>query len=596
MKNQVVNYLLDRSCGRVGERLTPCSSIWRTDFARRRLKSDGAVPRTPNTPSLEALARRGMRARQRISRLDPQSRRLHHVRMGSSSLEPPSPSRRHLGAWARLLLWAGSTLVALALFLYFALDRRGQALWDEHLAELESAGRTIDPARLFAPAHSGTFWGDAALGAVAENQINLDKRFQEIFATDPNFDEGTYWADLGKVASRFHLDHGNTTPLDRYFPGADLSSKEAAARLLSLLDEFESELTDFRSALRGDPSSSLLEGQEPQIPEIEPFTASIRFNRASNLRMVCLLEVGRVEEALAEIEDLLRLSAHLRFDGLLVNDAVATSVANSTLRSIHRSLDRSVWTPEQLDALGCLLADAIPDRSEFDRILQREFSFLETFFSKHLERRGKRDETGYYAYDIPESIRRPGWLPGRALDALGTADVLVWQYLPYGAFRMSTIELHRWAFGALLDPEIPLAERVDDLGPLADFDGERWFRNPANDLILAIATTCGRCLRQHEESRTLLEMARVAAAAERHRLETGRNPMNWDEIVPRWLAEIPDDPWTEGRLRYRLDRGGRPIIYSVGGNGTDEGGIPTRSWKEGDLVWRYSTATGTENP
>jgi hypothetical protein len=507
----------------------------------------------------------------------------------------PSPPPRRLHLWTRLLLGAGALLALLAVSLYLAVDWRGKVLWEEHLAEMETAGRTLDPERLFTPAHEGTFWGNPAVRAMAETEVD-HKRLDEIFATDPELDEGTYRAELGEFASRFHLDHGEAPSLNRFFPGADLPSQEAAARLLSLLDEFEGELTSLRSALLGAPSSVLREGEKLHSCNFGPVGSSLAFSRAANLRALCLVEIGLAEEALVEIEDLLRLHRHLRHEGLLIHELMAGALITQPLRSLHRGLDRSAWKPKQLEALNRQLEEALPNRGEFDRLLQREFCFQEAFFSEHLARRGQRSIYGMFSGDLPESILRPDWIPEWAEKAFKAIDSLIWQSLPNGAFRLPTIEMHRWAFGSLLSPEIALADRVGDEAQLPSVDEAAWFRNPAAEFVFQSASTFKNVLRRQEETRILLEMALVAVAAEQHRLSTGRHPANWDEIVPRWLAAIPVDPWTGGPLRYVLDEEGRPVIYSVGGNGTDEGGTPGESWDEDDFVWRYSTAPGTKKP
>jgi len=155
---------------------------------------------------------------------------------------------------------------------------------------------------------------------------------------------------------------------------------------------------------------------------------------------------------------------------------------------------------------------------------------------------------------------------------------------------VANVTFDRWAFEVLLDPEIPLGERIDSHEGVLEEHRKRLFGNLGNDVVFAASWAFGNTLARHEDSLALLHMARAAVAAERHRLDTGRYPAAWEEFVPRWLDAIPADPWSGGSLVYRLDDEGRPVIYSVGRNGIDEGGTPGRRPDEGDLVWRYPAA------
>ena len=70
-------------------------------------------------------------------------------------------------------------------------------------------------------------------------------------------------------------------------------------------------------------------------------------------------------------------------------------------------------------------------------------------------------------------------------------------------------------------------------------------------------------------------------------LEHGRSPETLAELVPRYLAAIPGDPFSGHPLVYR-QRGNGYLLYSVGANGIDDGGAAAE-WSEmlqghGDLL------------
>jgi len=74
----------------------------------------------------------------------------------------------------------------------------------------------------------------------------------------------------------------------------------------------------------------------------------------------------------------------------------------------------------------------------------------------------------------------------------------------------------------------------------------------------------------------LTEMARLATAScgltvERYRLARGKLPETLRDLVPRYLPDVPSDPFDGEPLRYkRLERG--YVVYSVGPDGNDDGG------------------------
>jgi len=77
-------------------------------------------------------------------------------------------------------------------------------------------------------------------------------------------------------------------------------------------------------------------------------------------------------------------------------------------------------------------------------------------------------------------------------------------------------------------------------------------------------------------TRSLARCAAAACAAERFRLEQGRLPVKWQDVVPQYLAAIPIDPFTgKPMLFHRLENG--LVIYSIGADGKDDQGdvLPT---------------------
>ncbi len=69
-------------------------------------------------------------------------------------------------------------------------------------------------------------------------------------------------------------------------------------------------------------------------------------------------------------------------------------------------------------------------------------------------------------------------------------------------------------------------------------------------------------------------------------LDRGHNPAKLADLVPKYLPDVPKDPFSGGQLVYRLTAKGY-LLYSVGVNGVDDGGRssgPSGLDEDGDIL------------
>jgi hypothetical protein len=102
---------------------------------------------------------------------------------------------------------------------------------------------------------------------------------------------------------------------------------------------------------------------------------------------------------------------------------------------------------------------------------------------------------------------------------------------------------------------------------------------------------------------TQVDLARVACGLERYRLAHNQYPEALDALAPQFITKLPHDIINGQPLKYRRTDDGSFVLYSVGWNETDDGGIVASSpdpkgvnrreegkpvnLTEGDWVWRY---------
>jgi hypothetical protein len=113
----------------------------------------------------------------------------------------------------------------------------------------------------------------------------------------------------------------------------------------------------------------------------------------------------------------------------------------------------------------------------------------------------------------------------------------------------------------------------------------------------------GNAVKKFARAQSSVDLARVAIALERYRLAHGEYPESLDALAPQFVAKVPHDviggqssqgSGSAGRpLHYRRTSDGQFVLYSVGWNETDDGGVVgltkggAADISKGDWVWRY---------
>ncbi|MEE9294683.1 MAG: hypothetical protein V3W34_06965 [Phycisphaerae bacterium] len=149
-----------------------------------------------------------------------------------------------------------------------------------------------------------------------------------------------------------------------------------------------------------------------------------------------------------------------------------------------------------------------------------------------------------------------------------------------------------WAFSGLVD--LNLAKSLELLGQLIDVSGTGSAIPVARAqdaqvdalpgyyfLFRILHPSLSRATVRWSAHVASLRCARTALSAERYRLHSGRWPAQLGDLVPDYIETVPLDPFDEMPLRYkiepdslldRLESRSHIIIYSIGEDGSDDGG------------------------
>jgi hypothetical protein len=128
------------------------------------------------------------------------------------------------------------------------------------------------------------------------------------------------------------------------------------------------------------------------------------------------------------------------------------------------------------------------------------------------------------------------------------------------------------AFPGQVDADAAVRQSLSKIAPYS-FLAAPWIANSGKACQTA-------ALRQVTVNQTI-----IACALERFHLARGEYPETPDALVPQFIAAIPHDVIGGQPLHYHRAADGTFVLYSVGWNGVDDGGIRGKSDTDGDWVW-----------
>ena len=97
-------------------------------------------------------------------------------------------------------------------------------------------------------------------------------------------------------------------------------------------------------------------------------------------------------------------------------------------------------------------------------------------------------------------------------------------------------------------------------------------RQIANLLMALLMPALQRAVDVHQQGLMGLEVEKAALALACHKARHGRWPARLDDLVGELIKEVPTDVFSGRPLVYRLESDGY-VLYSVGSNGRDDGGL-----------------------
>jgi hypothetical protein len=368
------------------------------------------------------------------------------------------------------------------------------------------------------------------------------------------------------------------------FPIASQPQSPAEDVLLAL-SKYDPAIEELREASRLSYSRFPLEYEKDDPAAILlPHLAKLkRCSQVLQLRAIAELQKGQTEKALADAKLALQLTGKIRTEPCLISHLVRIAMLQIMLQPVWEGLAEHKWSDEQLVALDAELAklDFLPDYklgmhselgfqgSEMDR-LRRHPECLQDFWALGGDeaKSSKRLLPG----KIAARLIPPGWF---YQNQFRCARMMVDYYLPLADVNQGTFS--------------PALARRGDAALTAEIKSV----SPFNMLEKLMLPALGNAAKKFAAGQNSVNLARVAIALERYRLAHGEYPESLAVLSPQFIAKLPHDIINDQPLHYRRTSDGQFVLYSVGWNGTDDGGEVgftkggSMDVNTGDWVWRY---------
>jgi hypothetical protein len=362
-----------------------------------------------------------------------------------------------------------------------------------------------------------------------------------------------------------------------------------AQDVLLALSKYDSMIEELREASRLPYSRFPLNYDSEDPAEILlPHLAYLkRCSQVLQLRALAELQNGQSEKALDDVKLSLRLADSIHTEPFLISHIDRIAILNLTLQPIYEGLAEHKWSDAQLVILDLELS---------------KLDFLADYkFAMHGEM-GIKDGVVRYLQ------RHPGLYLSMLGDAsnyghMSAAEFMVatamhWHLVPSGWFYQNQLRCDR-AFEVYYLPVADVNQQT--LVPTlilranAAVEKERKNLTPFNILECLALPVFGNVAETFANARSSTDLAKTGIALERHRLAHGEFPESLDALAPHFMENIPHDIINGQPLHYRRTDDGQFVLYSVGWNETDDGGVviiakgssPGIDLSEGDWVWRY---------
>jgi len=363
-------------------------------------------------------------------------------------------------------------------------------------------------------------------------------------------------------------------------------AQTAAADVLLALGKYDSTIEELRQASRLPYSRFPLnyDNEYPGAILLPQLAALKRCSQVLQLRTIAELQNGQPDKALDDVKLLLRLTDAIRTEPFLISHLVRIAMWQITLQPVYEGLAEHRWSDEQLVALDAELAK-VDFLADYPFAMRGGLGFLSA----------STDSLMRHRQDL--------WMVSSE-DGVSLIPHCIYPLIPTGWFYQNQLNCARM----VVECYIPLADvNRETVSPASVRHADEALRaeakktTPYNILKNLQLPWLGKAVEKFAYAQASVDQARTAIALERCRLAHGGYPESLDALAPQFIARVPHDVIGGQPLKYRRTQDGQFVLYSIGWNETDDGGVAGNQKSrdrrdesssavdisQGDWVWRY---------
>jgi hypothetical protein len=488
-------------------------------------------------------------------------------RTKSSRLANVSSPGRHKLPFPKFIVWVLPFAIVATLFVVLT-NRGGKSAWERYKSEMAARGVNLDWRAVHPPALPPDNENFAsvplikALGVRGETDPVVYGRLTAL----PIYKDIGYTGDL-EMHERTDLKAIQSRLRGRAYADVFLPPlpQDPAADVLLALKPMESEFNQFRDAATRPRAQIQLEFPDPISAQMPNFVALRELAQVFNMKAIAELRLRRVDEAFADNRVIFRLADASRSSPNLVCSMIYCAINGLVDQPFWEGWVADQWTDQQL--------------LEFQNL----FSRVDLLSAYDTGLRGERARINY----CMEVLVRTN---SAKVTSAGGGDLqsrLLGLLFRVGGFEQSSQLTANTFMDAFVFPNYSVREqRVYPSKSRENSDRlnrsiSRW--RPSTYLAgIAIPNFLG-AFKSVAHNQTYANLSLVVCALERYRRARGQYPESLDLLAPQYVQKLPRDLITGQPLKYRRTDDGKFLLYSVGWDEKDHGGVRLKD--TGDWVW-----------
>lgn len=522
---------------------------------------------------------------------------------------PPKPGfcRRLFSLRPLKFCFVAAVALAVLVVLFYNEEKfRGYLAWKNYRQKLERMGYGFDvksvqypptpPEKnlaylpIFAPILDATHKNKISDNAGYEE---LHKKLRAPYEMMEKLGHGEKWKVAGNWRSSRAPDWNTKISVknrNQETPKQHLPPEKAAEMLLDVIRQtLGPDLDVLREEIKSRPVCDFevnLESPEPFsviLPYLSEFKSLVV---AAAIRAEAELFLRQSDGGWRDTKFALQLADSLKKDPFIIGFLVQIALRETSLNPLWYGLATRQWNEAQIAELQALLEGQNHLQAAY-RVLNNE-RILGNCTLEYLEKNPQRIRSHMEGTDEAPFAKR----------------VAVCMF-PKGWFYFEKINYQRF-FVEKLFPLIPTNRPWIDLKQYNEQHAQYEKQLSSGGLIRTafghnifsrlLLPAFGNVMLKAARHQASVNLAVTACALERYRIANGKYPQQLQDLTPRYIARLPVDPVNGKPLIYRLNDDGSFILYSVGPNGVDDGGLvvspeDSRKWDlESDWVWKYPSA------